>query len=290
MTVVQNRELTPDGKGAANVKIEVRVGGTPAATSSLTGSVVAIARAVSDASGNWSLDLTPNSQLQPLGTWYVFRRIYPAALGAQRVEQYGVVPDSATPLSYEAIIVSEPEAPLLTDSELSSHLVHGDPHEQYLRKEEADALYGVGTTAPVGPIVHTDVTDWNAATRAIRLDELAAPTTEVFMGNQPVGGVANGTDPTDALNVSQLDGHRADGADPHAAAGYMRIAVGTATGPPTTGTFRENQLAVSGDRRLWLCVTAGSPGSWQPAFTKVTVSAVRPTAPQIGDVHIKPVS
>jgi hypothetical protein len=48
------------------------------------------------------------------------------------------------------------------------------------------------------------------------------------------------------------------------AATPSRYVGGTATGPPTTGTFTVGDFVVTADGAVWVCVTAGSPGTWKP--------------------------
>jgi len=63
------------------------------------------------------------------------------------------------------------------------------------------------------------VSDFNAAVRLNRLDQLAAPTAPVALGGQKITGLAPGTNPTDAATVSQLGsgggGGTASGTVPH---------------------------------------------------------------------------
>jgi hypothetical protein len=44
-----------------------------------------------------------------------------------------------------------------------------------------------------------------------------------------------------------------------------RYVGGTATGAPVAGTFEKGDLAVAQDGGLWVCTTAGSPGTWTAA-------------------------
>lgn len=41
-----------------------------------------------------------------------------------------------------------------------------------------------------------------------------------------------------------------------------RYVGGTASGPPTSGTFAVGDFIVSQDGYIWICITAGSPGGW----------------------------
>lgn len=293
MTVVQNTELNASGQPVKGVKVKISVGGVGVATASETGSVVGSVSATTGTNGQWSFDLLANSQLIPAGTWYVVSRTYPASAGGtgRPIETYIYVPVSATAVNYEDIIVSEPTAPRLTDSELTDHLAHADPHAQYLTQIEGDARYmAIGGTASPGTITTSNISDFNTAVdtklNGSALSRFAPPTTDVGMGSKKLTGLANGTNITDALTVGQLNDHIA-AADPHVAAGYARIVVGTATGPPTSGTFQLRQLAISGDMRIWICSVAGTPGTWVPANAKVTVSATAPSNPYNGDIHIR---
>lgn len=231
MTAVQNVELSPvNGAPAKGVKVQIRIGGVPAATDSGTGSVVASTTVYSAADGSWSANLIPNSTLNPDGTWYEFIRTYKASQGGQKIKQWGVVPNQVAPVNFESIIVSEPTAPALTESELTLHLAHVNPHGQYLLASNyvpgGAAVDATATTKGIvqlaGDLQGTAAlpTVKKSAITAVRLDEMATPTADVALGTRKITGQLAGTAATDGMNKGQLDAHVADAADPHAAANY----------------------------------------------------------------------
>jgi len=46
------------------------------------------------------------------------------------------------------------------------------------------------------------------------------------------------------------------------ATGVTRYVGGTATGAPTTGTFAVGDFVIARDGAIWICTTAGTPGTW----------------------------
>jgi hypothetical protein len=74
--------------------------------------------------------------------------------------------------------------------------------------------------------------------------------------NQVVN-LLNGTDTGTQLTISNRIRAQFTGAT--AASGYVG---GTTTGAPTTGTFAVGDFVVTQDGVVWICTTAGSPGTW----------------------------
>lgn len=214
MTTIQNTELLPDGTPVGGVLVEVRIyGPTPAAMSSGTNSVVGTAWTRSNSSGYWSMDLIPNSLIEPEGTCYIFTRTYPPTVtgmerGGGKSIEYGIVPPDTVPVDYAEIVVSSPTAQPFTDSELFYHLNDADPHPQYLTQTEGDARYagigsGGGGSLPTSE-PHTFISDWDSALATKSLSSFATPTGNLPMGGKKVTGLAPGTDPTDAATVGQV--------------------------------------------------------------------------------------
>ncbi len=57
-----------------------------------------------------------------------------------------------------------------------------------------------------------------------------------------------------------------------------RYVGGTTTGPPTSGTFAVGDFVVAQDGFMWVCITAGTPGTWSmpiavPTYTVETLPA-----------------
>lgn len=48
------------------------------------------------------------------------------------------------------------------------------------------------------------------------------------------------------------------------AAAATRYAGGTASGAPTTGQFAKGDFVIAEDGNVWICTTAGTPGTWAP--------------------------
>lgn len=91
--------------------------------------------------------------------------------------------------------------------------------------------------------------------------------------NQVVN-LLNGTDTATQLTVSNRIRAQLTGAT--AASGYVG---GTASGAPSSGTFALGDFVIDQTGQVWVCTTAGTPGTW----TKVGVS-INTAAGNIKDV------
>lgn len=85
--------------------------------------------------------------------------------------------------------------------------------------------------------------------------------------NQVVN-LLNGSDTATQLTVSNRIRAQLVGAT--AASGYVG---GTTTGAPTSGTFALGDFIVTQDGVVWICTTAGSPGTWTRAGVVLDTTA-----------------
>lgn len=76
--------------------------------------------------------------------------------------------------------------------------------------------------------------------------------TGVISYNSRTGAVAPGNADYLAVASGGLTG----------ATAASRFVGGTATGSPATGTFAKGDFAIAQDGHLWICTTAGTPGTW----------------------------
>jgi hypothetical protein len=110
MTVVSNVVRTPDGVPApgASVIVSLYAGKTlPAFLED--GTTEGVAKATTDDGGTWSLDLRPNADFLPDGTYYVVTEALPS--GSRSTYKIIVPADVVGPLSVRDILAVSPVAP-----------------------------------------------------------------------------------------------------------------------------------------------------------------------------------
>jgi hypothetical protein len=160
--VVTNTILLPGGSPAAGAKVTVTlVASTSGVAEGFTSSsgIAFQKTATADASGVWSLSLTPNSLISPSGTVYKVIESY----AQQRVVNYVSVPASGTPHLLGAILSDAPAS--LASAALTNHLADTvDAHD-------ASAVSFV----PTGTVAATDV---QSAIAEVAVDAAALVTAE----------------------------------------------------------------------------------------------------------------
>jgi endoglucanase len=285
--------------------VEVRIGNVPAATNASTGTIVGKLKAKSDATGAWSLTLTPNSELLPANTAYLITRTYPQSVGGGKHVDYVIVPPTGGPYELSAVIAGAPDAPPLTSSELADHLGDADPHPQYLTPTEGDARYaptGVGSSVPdatgsakgkiklAGDLAGSGSTAdspkvADSVVTSKRLNELTPPDGDVSFGSHKATGLADGTAASHAVTKGQFDAHAASTSDPHQAAGYALVIGGKRfwiqDATPAAGVS---------DGDVWISLSTAlvhtrSSGTWVAAAGATTTAAgstTSPTTPSTG--------
>jgi hypothetical protein len=72
-----------------------------------------------------------------------------------------------------------------------------------------------------------------------------------------ISNLLNGSDPTTQVTVSNAIQSITVGASEPS-----RYVGGTTAGPPTSGTFQVGDMVIAQDGCIWICFTAGTPGSW----------------------------
>jgi hypothetical protein len=90
------------------------------------------------------------------------------------------------------------------------------------------------------------------------LDRLAVGAVNTLLGS-------NGTDPawTSAPVVSgELTALDLKASGMTGAANSVRVVGGNASGAPASGTFAVRDMAIDSDGTIWICTSAGSPGTW----------------------------
>ncbi len=258
MTVVQNTELSGDGDPIEGVIVTITT--TSNAASTDNGTVVAPVSVKTGADGVWSVDLIPTTSINPAGTAYKFSRKYPRSAGGKRYEAWGTVPPSSSAVNFVDIIVTDPEAYPLSNSELDFLLTHTDPFPQYLTQTEGDSRYAASGSSGGGTLPtskpHTFISDWDDAVRAVPIDELAPPIDDLAMGSHKITGGAKATAPSDFMTLqNQLD-HKADTNDPHAAAKYAIMPNGrriwVQETKPSIADSSQNDVLITKTDGIWV--------------------------------------
>ena len=79
-------------------------------------------------------------------------------------------------------------------------------------------------------------------------------------------GKSDGSDPTLVRASNWNADHVVDALAPTGLTGATspsRYVGGTVTGAPITGTFAVGDFVLAQDGKIWICIGAGSPGTWQ---------------------------
>lgn len=92
------------------------------------------------------------------------------------------------------------------------------------------------------------------------------PDTRVSGGNGHITDHKNIAD-----DLTTLVSHVADGLTGATAA--YRLAGGTASGAPASGTFLLGDVAIDQTGKVWVCTVAGSPGTWTQAGSSITIDS-----------------
>lgn len=299
MVVVQNRVFDTSGTGIEGVAVAVSLASPGYLTD---GTIVSSASATSDEDGLWSVDLPPNTLINPSGTHYRVRE-------AGRTSAI-VVPDTTGPLEMTDLLVAAPEDPdsvtvgvtsvdgrsgIVTLSDLYAALAHASRHAS----GGADPLTpsAIGAFPETGGELEGDLSlvDRNiTVSKADGLNAFRIRSTGGAIDFDHVGTIVitNWSDPgfTGTENMRQrwhsggityagrvtfsptvhtseqfIDG---GGGEAYLGGkddnGFIQVTGSTGSdGPPTTGTFNAGDLALDDRAVWWICTVGGTPGTWK---------------------------
>ena len=96
-------------------------------------------------------------------------------------------------------------------------------------------------------------------------------------------GALNGTAATFSSEVTATD-FKATGLTGATAA--SRYVGGTTSGAPTSGTFAVGDFVVDQSATIWVCIAAGSPGTWSPTESQSVVSTGASLTAKVGQVVV----
>jgi hypothetical protein len=300
MVVVQNRVKDASGDGIGGVLVTASLA-SPGYLDD--GTIVSSVSTTSAATtGLWSLDLPPNTDINPAGTHYRIRE-------AGRTSAI-VVPDAAGPLEMVDLLVAPPEDPdsvtvgvtsvdgrdgIVTLSDLYAALVHASRHAT----GGADPLTpaAIGAFPESGGELEGDLslTENNitvsktGGTEAFRIRSTGGAIDLEHVGTIVVtnwgspgftgtenmrqrwhsGGITYAGRvtyaPTIHTSAQFIDG---GGGEAYLGGkddnGVIQIVGSTGSdGPPTTGTFNAGDLALDDRAVWWICTVGGTPGTWK---------------------------
>ncbi len=126
-----------------------------------------------------------------------------------------------------------------------------------------DIFTAIGKTLYLGP--STSYNNW------IRRSSTTGDT-EINSSTAVINGLKNFQSP--ALAASGLTGAVASG----------RFVGGTTGGAPVTGTFAVRDYIISGDGNLYVCIAAGTPGTWTSIGTPPAIASLAANALTVGEV------